>query len=154
MAYNTKIVLIKKRNKEWLYPLAICITKDCRSTYKYIGSYIKLSDWDEKNKLVKSSHPTSIILNKLISSEFKKANKGLIKFQSKHKEVSAFEIKKEIYNSPKKRAFFELSQEHLDELEVVNKFSRQSVDKGILSNIVKFNKSRQLPFIEIDEHFL
>tara|TARA_R110002033_G_scaffold165923_1_gene204245 strand:- start:7013 stop:8227 length:1215 start_codon:yes stop_codon:yes gene_type:complete len=154
MASSTKIVLIKKRNKEGLYPLAIRITKDRRSTYKYIGSYIKLSDWDEKNKLVKSSHPNSIILNKLISSEFKKANKGLIKFQSKHKEVSAFKIKKEIYNSPKKRAFFELAQEHLDELEVANKFSRQSVDRGILSNIAKFNKSRQLPFIEIDEHFL
>jgi len=154
MASSTKIVLRKIKNKDGLYPLAIRITKDRRSTYKYIGSYIKLSDWDTKNNLVKFSHPDSIILNKLIYSEFNKANKGLISLQSKHKEVSAFRIKKEIYNSPKKRTFFELAQEHLDELEIVNKFNRQSVDKGILSNIAKYNKSRQLQFIEIDVHFL
>ena len=53
MSSNAKIVLRKKPNKEGLYPLAIRITKNRRSTYQYIGHYIELEDWDEKNIRVK-----------------------------------------------------------------------------------------------------
>ena len=56
MSSNAKIVLRKKPNKEGLYPLAIRITKNRRSTYQYIGHYIELEDWDEKNIRVKKSH--------------------------------------------------------------------------------------------------
>ncbi|MDD7886787.1 Arm DNA-binding domain-containing protein [Flavivirga sp. 57AJ16] len=90
MASSIKIVLIKKKNKDVLYPLAVRFTKNRQSTYRYLGHYIKLSDWDSKNRQVKSAHPNSGILNKLISSEFKKANRGLIKFQAKQKEFSSF----------------------------------------------------------------
>ena len=154
MAASTQITLRKKPNKKGLYPLAIRITKNRRSTYRHIGQYIDLEDWDEVNKLVKESNPNSKKLNELISAKVKEANKGLISLQVKDKDATAFYIKKEIYKPSGKLSFVELAQEHLDELEISNKHGRLSVDKAHLSCILKFNKSKQLSFKEIDERFL
>lgn len=154
MAANTKIVLRKKPNKEGLYPLAIRITKNRRSTYQYIGHYIELEDWDEKNIRVKKSHINFQSLNNLLSSKLHEVNKGLISLQSENKDTSAVLIKKEIYHPTKNLSFFELAKEHLDELENSNKFGRHSTDSAWVSFVLKFNKSKQLTFHEIDERYL
>ncbi|MGO3719895.1 MAG: phage integrase SAM-like domain-containing protein [Mesonia hippocampi] len=154
MSSNAKIVLRKKTNKEGLYPLAIRITKNRRSTYQYIGHYIELEDWDEKNIRVKKSNSNSENLNSLLSQKLSEANKALITLQSEKKDASANQIKKEIYSSANSSTFFELAQEHLDELESAEKLNRLSTDKAWVSFIIKFNKSKQLSFQEIDERFL
>ena len=154
MSSNTKIVLRKKPNREGLYPLAIRITKNRRSTYQYIGHYIDIEDWDEKNIRVKKSQINSESLNNLLSQELAKANKALIALQTKNKDASANQIKKEIYSSFGKSTFFELAQEHLDDLELSNKLNRLSCDKAWVGFILKFNQSKQLTFQEIDERFL
>tara|TARA_R110002167_G_scaffold70337_9_gene198229 strand:- start:8993 stop:10207 length:1215 start_codon:yes stop_codon:yes gene_type:complete len=154
MSSNAKIVLRKKSNKEGLYPLAIRITKNRRSTYQYIGHYIELEDWDEKNIRVKKSNSNSDNLNSLLSLKLSEANKALITLQSDNKDASANQIKKEIYSSGNSSTFFELAQEHLDDLESSEKLNRLSTDKAWVSFIVKFNKTKQLSFQEIDERFL
>lgn len=154
MSSNAKIVLRKKTNREGLYPLAIRITKNRRSTYQYIGHYIELEDWDEKNIRVKKSNSNSENLNSLLSQKLSEANKALITLQSEKKDASANQIKKEIYSSANSSTFFELAQEHLDELESAEKLNRLSTDKAWVSFIIKFNKSKQLSFQEIDERFL
>lgn len=154
MSANAKIVLRKKSNKEGLYPLAIRITKNRRSTYQYIGHYIELEDWDEKNIRVKKSNPNSDNLNGLLSLELSEANKALITLQSEKKDASANQIKKEIYSSGNSSTFFELAQEHLDELETSEKLNRLSTDSALVSYLIKFHKSKQLSFQEIDERFL
>ena len=154
MSSNAKIVLLKKTNREGLYPLAIRITKNRRSTYQYIGHYIELEDWDEKNIRVKKSNSNSENLNSLLSQKLSEANKALITLQSEKKDASANQIKKEIYSSANSSTFFELAQEHLDELESAEKLNRLSTDKAWVSFIIKFNKSKQLSFQEIDERFL
>jgi integrase len=154
MSSNAKIVLRKKPNKKGLLPLAIRITKNRRSTYQYIGHYIELEEWDEKNIRVKKSHPNFKTLNSLLSSKLSEANKALITLQYEKKDASANQIKKEIYSSGNSSTFFELAQEHLDDLESSEKLNRLSTDKAWISFILKFNKSRQLSFQEIDERFL
>ena len=154
MSSNAKIVLRKKPNSKGLYPLAIRITKNRRSTYQYVGHYIDLEDWDEKNIRVRKSNPNADSLNKLLSKELSNANKALIDLQSEHKDASANQIKKEIYASGNSSTFFELAQEHLDELEIAKKLNRLSTDSALISYIIKFNKSKQLAFQEIDERFL
>lgn len=99
MSSNAKIVLRKKPNSKGLYPLAIRITKNRRSTYQYIGHYIEIEDWDEKNIRVKKSNPNADSLNSLLSSKLSEANKALISLQSEKKDASANQIKKEIYSS-------------------------------------------------------
>lgn len=154
MSSNAKIVLRKKSNREGLYPLAIRITKNRRSTYQYIGHYIDLEDWDEKNIRVKKSHTNSKSLNSLLSQELSVANKALIDLQVKNKDASANQIKNELYNSSGNSTFFELAQEHLDDLELSNKLNRLSCDKAWVSSISRFYNSKQLTFQEIDERFL
>ena len=154
MSSNAKIVLRKKPNKKGLYPLAIRITKNRRSTYQYIGHYIELEDWDEKNIRVKKSNSNSEILNSLLSLKLSEANKALIALQSEKKDASANQIKKEIYSSGNNSTFFDLAQEHLDDLESSEKLNRLSTDKAWVSFLVKFHKSKQLSFQEIDERFL
>ena len=85
MSSNAKIVLRKKPNSKGLYPLAVRITKNRRSTYQYIGHYIDIEDWDEKNIRVRKSNSNADSLNKLLSQELSNANKALIDLQSEHK---------------------------------------------------------------------
>ncbi len=154
MNSTSQIVLRKKPNSLGLYPIAIRITKNRRSTFHYIGHYIELRDWDEKNKLVKSTNPNSKELNELISSKLKAVNNKLIKLQTKNKDRNIAVIKKEIYSSPKKLTFFEIAKEHLTELEASDRLNRLSCDKALVNYVKKFNKSSQLPFSQIDEKFL
>jgi integrase len=154
MASNAKIVLRKKPNNLGLYPLTIRITKDRRSTYRYIGHYIESEDWDDINKLVKISHPNYQFLNQLIYTKLNEANRGLIALQSKDDDITAALIKREIYNSSKNLTFFEIANEHLEELEASHKFNRLSSEKALVGYILKFNKTNQLTFKEIDESFL
>lgn len=154
MTSNAKIVVRKKPNKEGLYPLAIRITKNRRSTYHYIGHYIDLKDWDEKNIRVKKSHPNAGRLNGLLATKLSEANKMLIDLQSDKRDISANQIKKKLYASSDSITFFEVAKDFLDELEANKKLSRLSSDKARVNHVMSFCKSKQLTFQEIDEQFL
>ncbi|MBC7000617.1 site-specific integrase [Cytophaga sp. FL35] len=154
MASNVKIVLRKKPNKEGLYPLAIRITKNRSSNYHYIGHYIDIKDWDEKNIRVKKSHPNAARLNNLLSTKLSEASKKLLELQSEKKDITANQIKNKLYSSSKSTSFFEVANEFLNELETNKKLARHSADKARVNQILSFVKSRQLTFQEIDEQFL
>ena len=154
MTSNTKIVLRKKPNKKGLYPIAIRITKNRRSTYHYIGHYIQLKDWDEKNLRVKKSNPNFSHLNNLIYTRLQEANKNLLQLQSSNLDLSVNQIKKQIYSNVKSRTFYELAQEFLKELELNKKMAQLSADRVRVNHVINFHKSKQLNFEEIDELFL
>ena len=82
MSASAKIVLRKKPNSKGLFPLAIRITKNRRSTYKHIGHYIDIDDWDERSLRVKKSHPNADSLNNLLSSKLSEVDKGIMNLQS------------------------------------------------------------------------
>ncbi|MEM6813790.1 MAG: site-specific integrase [Bacteroidota bacterium] len=154
MSASAKIVLRKKPNAQGLYPLALRITKNRRSTFKNIGQYIELEDWDYKNLEVKKSNSEAESLNNLIASKLSEARKGLINLQTENKDVSARQIKNEIYKPTSKLTFFDFADEHLEALKAEGKIGRHSTDSGWLSFVEKYSKSRDLRFQEIDERFL
>jgi len=154
MSASAKIILRKKPNAHGLYPPAIRITKNRRSTYKQIGHYIELEEWDEKNLEVKKSHPDSESLNNLLASKLSEARKGLIALQIDNKDVSARQIKREIYKPTSSLTFFDYSKEHLEALEAEKKLNRLSVDSAWVSYMKKYCNFKQLTFQEIDERFL
>lgn len=154
MTSNAKIVLRKKPNKEGLCPLAVRITKNRRSNYHYIGHYIDLKDWDEKNIRVRKSHLNADRLNGLLTTKLSEANKMLIDLQSEKKDISANQIKKKLYASSESISFFEVAKDFLNELEANKKLSRLSTDKARVNHVLNFAKSNQLTFQEIDEQFL
>jgi len=154
MSSNTKIVLRKKANKEGEFPLAIRITKNRRSNYHYVGHYINEKFWDIKNGRVKNTHPNALKLNNLLLSELSIANQTLIDLQSQKKDLSANQIKNEIYSSNANSNFFTLAEVYLDEMKHNNKLARLSSDKPRVKHVLEFSKSKQLTFQEIDESFL
>ncbi len=154
MATSTKIVLRKTPNKAGLYPLAIRITKDRSSTYKFIGEYIPLKDWNAKKKLVKNSNPDFKYINDLINIELKKVKKGLKSLKKKNRDSNVYKIKKEVYSPTRNDSFFKFAQEHLDDLKASEKYGRHSSDSGWISYIRRYNKYEELEFKDINERFL
>ena len=154
MSSNAKIVLRKKTNKEGLYPLAIRITKNRQSNYHYIGHYVNLKHWDEKNIRVKKSHPNAAILNSLLAKKLSEATKMLIDLQSEKKDISANHIKKKLYTVSKATSFFQVAEEFLNELEANKKLARFYADRVRVNHVLSFSKSKQMTFQEIDEQFL
>ncbi|TVZ26710.1 site-specific recombinase XerD [Gillisia sp. Hel_I_86] len=154
MSASAKIILRKKPNTKGMFPLAIRITKNRRSTYKHIGHYIDMEDWDEKNLRVKKSHPNAKSLNSLLSSKLTEVNKGLMNLQSEDGDVSATQIKRNIYKPISSLTFFDYAKEHLDALEADKKMNRYTTDTALLTYISDFHKSKELRFQEINLRFL
>lgn len=154
MNSNTKIVLRKKPNAQGKYPLAIRITKNRRSTFKFIGHYIAIEDWDALNSIVKNTHPNADELNNLLTSKLSEVRNGLIALQIINKDCSARQIKNEIYKPTSKLTFFDYANEHLEFLVADGKINRHSVDRAWVTFILKYSKSKSLTFQEIDQRFL
>ncbi|MBU2929116.1 site-specific integrase [Winogradskyella psychrotolerans] len=154
MTSNAKIVLRKKQNKQGLYPLAIRITKNRRSTYHYLGHYIDLKYWDEKDIRVKKSHPNAANLNNLLVKKLSEANKTLMNLQAEKQDISINRIKDKLYKDSNGSTFFEIAKVFLAELEANKKLARFYSDKVRVNHVLNFSKSNQLSFQEIDEKFL
>ena len=154
MSSKTKIVLRKKANKEGLFPLAIRITKNRSSSYIFIGHYIDQKHWDGRRNIVRKSHPNSELLNTLLSTKLAEVNKSLMELQFENNDISANRVKKELTASNIDKSFSSVSDEYLNELESNNKLTRFYADKVRVNHVIKFYKSRQLMFQEIDEGFL
>ena len=154
MSTSAKIVLRKKKNSKGLYPLAIRITKNRRSTFKHIGHYIDLSDWDEKNLEVKRSHSNAESLNNLLSSKLSEVRKGLMNLQSENTDLSASQIKRNIYKPASSLTLFDYAKEHLETIEAEKKINRLTTDTALTTYIWAFHKSKNLRFQDINGRWL
>lgn len=154
MNSSASIILRKKPNKKGLYPLAIRITKFRKSTYLFVGHCIEQKYWDDTKCLVKKSHPYAGRLNTLLLTKLAETNKILLELQAERKDYSASQIKKEISFKNRNNNFFDTADAHLKEIRTSNNYGRLSVDKAIIGHISKFNKSKHLSFLDLDENYL
>ncbi|WP_271783229.1 site-specific integrase [Aquimarina algiphila] len=154
MSASAKIVLRKKPNTKGMFPLAIRITKNRRSTFKHIGHYIDLNDWDEKNLEVKRSHSNSEELNILLSSKLSEVRKGLMNLQSENTDLSAGQIKRNIYKPTSSLTLFDYTKEHLATIEAEKKINRLTTDTALTTYILAFHKSKNLRFQDINGRWL
>ncbi|WP_282165061.1 Arm DNA-binding domain-containing protein [Cellulophaga baltica] len=93
---TVRVVLRKKKNKAGLYPIAIRITKDRKSSYLNTGQYIDEKYWDERNRNVRKSHPNSKVLNNFIVIKVAEANDKVLKSEMKTEYETVAEIKDKI----------------------------------------------------------
>jgi site-specific recombinase XerD len=154
MASSIKMTLRKKANKEGLFPLAIRITKDRKTTFVYTGYYLDKKHWDETNRKVKKSHSNSTRLNNLLLKKISEASNTSIDLQSKNQNFSSKEIKRNIVKPLGEETFNTVSKRFLEELEQNKKLSRLNSDKPRVNHVIKFSKSENLYFDEINEDFL
>lgn len=154
MPISIKIVLRKKVNKKEEHPIAIRITKNRKSSFIYMGHYLNEKYWDVKNNKVKKSHPNSTRLNNLLYKRLFEINEIILELQTKCKELSLSEIKRNIIKPLGSETFNSISKRYLAELEQNNKFSRINSEKPKINHVLKFSKTDNLYFHEINEHFL
>ena len=93
---SIQTVLRNKPNARLLYPIAIRITKDRKTSYIFTGQYIDKMQWNQQKGLVRKSHPDAIYINQLILSKLSEANKRLLHAESEKEYQSVSTIKTNI----------------------------------------------------------
>lgn len=147
-------ILRKKSNKQGLYPIAIRITKNRKSSYIYTGYYVALHQWDELKRLVKKNHPNSKRLNNFILSKIAEASDTVIEAESGEKNLGVSHIKNQITKTNEANNFFKVAHEHMEILKKRNQHHQAKTEQGRIDALQLFAKNAELPFEQITENFL
>jgi len=145
---TVQIILRKKPNAHKLYPIAIRITKDRKTTYIFTGQYIDEKYWDKTNRKVKRSHPNSARLNHLILMRLTETSEKLLESESQNDFQSISSIKKEIVGKGK-TDFFKIADDYLDFLLKSEKYNQLSANRSRVNKFKQFVGKNELPFKEL-----
>src|SRR5688500_5251679 len=97
MATSVKAILYKsKKLKSGKYLLAIRVTKERKTKYIFLGHSQREEDWDEKEGIVKRSHPNSKRLNLLVKQKAADAESAVLEYENQEKEFSLEQVKKKV----------------------------------------------------------
>ncbi|MEI7581980.1 phage integrase SAM-like domain and Arm DNA-binding domain-containing protein [Runella sp.] len=145
---SLKIVLREKRSNDGTYPLAIRVTVERKTTYIYLGYYLKKTDWDEVNQKVKKSHPNSVRLNHLILQKKTEASDSLMLVQGQTKTVTLSAVRENI--TPKEGpSFFAQAEIFIDNMRKAGKYNRVKTDQTRINHFKEFLGDRDISFPEI-----
>ncbi len=151
---SIKIVLRNKANKQGLFPLALRITKDRKSSFIFLEHYISKTDWDSAGSKVKKSHPNSTRLNNMLAQKYAEANDSLIDNQSKKQITNSAVLKQQIKKTVKGSTIFDVAKLYLDTLEKTKKYTRISADKPRIERLREFFKTDKVYFEDLTENVI
>lgn len=145
---SLKVILRKEKKADGLYPLAIRITKDRKSSYIYLDYRIAESDWDKASQRVKKSHPNSTRLNNFLLKKLSEATDSALEVESKKSHVSAKAVRNKI--KPDTAAtFFPQAQSFLDALKNSGKYNQYTSDKPRIAHFKEFLKGEDIAFSDL-----
>lgn len=133
---SVKVVLRTKKNSEGLYPIAIRITKNRKSSFIYI-EYIQKKDWDEKNREVKKSHPNSNRINNYILKKLSEVKNTSIQLETEKPVVSSKDVKETI-KPPAETMFFAQALSYLNGLRDAKKYNQYTAEKPRIRHFKQF----------------
>lgn len=136
---SVKIVLRDEQKQDGLYPLAIRITKDRKSSYVYLEYRIRKEDWDAKERRVRKSHKNSARLNNYLQQKLAEASDQALTLETTKTYVSAAAVRSNV--KPKTGVtFFPQANEYLNQLREAGKYNRYTPDKSRIENFKSFLK--------------
>lgn len=148
-------ILRKKSNKQGLFPIAVRVTKDRKSTFLYTGQYLDPKFWDGTKQKVKKSHPNSARLNNLIAIKQAEANSILLDTAAKDGDhFSVQELKSQLTTTLSGHSFIEYSEKHFKQLKESKKLSRIDSERPLLNRIKDYMGGKSLSFDQITVPFL
>lgn len=145
---SIQTILRNKPNARMLYPIAIRITKDRKTSLIFVGQYIDKMDWNEQKGMVRKSHPNAAAINQLIFSKLSQANQHLLIAESEQEYQSVTSIKTNIIKK-ERFDFFSAVKIQLRRLEDRGQFHQRDVVKSRMEKFRAFAKSDKLHFNEI-----
>lgn len=153
---HLKVILHSKKvnEKEKIYRLALRVTCFRKRSYFHLGYNIDPKDWNASAEKIRKSHPKHHQLNRLIRKKYDQLDDIIFEAACNKKHLTAKQITDKIREVKKSNSFFDLANEHLEELENSKKFNRAISDRSKTRIIKEFIKGKDILFQEIDEHFL
>ena len=150
---SVKAVIRTKQNSQNLFPIAIRITKDRKTSFLYTGQYIKQNQWDNTKGQVKKSHPDALNINQLIFKKLSKVNRSLLDAETNSEYISSKNIKSSVI-SRKTNEFFEIAKVYLKNIEDRKKFHQLDIEIKRIEVFREFLKKDKLFFDELNIELL
>lgn len=150
---NVKIILRNEQKADGLYPLAIRITKDRKTSYIYLDYRIALSDWDKKSQRVKKSNPNHGRLNNYLVKKLSEAMDNALELESKKANASAKAVRQKIKPSVDV-TFFPQADDYLEQLKKAGNYNFYTPDKPRIKHFKDFLKGQDIAFTDISEGLL
>ncbi len=133
---SIKIVLRKNMiRKDNTIPLAIRISENYKTNYKWLGQYVLEKDWDKNAGKVKRTHPYSKKLNNFLMKKLTEAND--IYFDSK-KELTTKQVKQKLKGAGGSKSFFAVASDRIKNKYERGTFSVAKSELSILYNLEEF----------------
>ncbi len=142
----------KKGDKD--YRLALRLTVNRKRSYYHLGQKVQPNFWDAPGEKVKSSHSRHKQLNRLIRKKYNEIEDAIFELEASKQDYTAKQVIDSIRKNTKKLSFFELADEHIEDLTKAKNHNRAISDKSKINRIKEFAKNRNLTFEEIDENLL
>ncbi len=145
---SVKLVLRKKENKDGLFPLAIRITKDRQTSFIHVGRSIKKDDWDDRERLVKTTHKNSKQLNNFLKNKLVEADNWSLDLEKNKPEISSRAIRQKIKPNTG-TTFFPQAENYLEHLKKAGKYNQYTSDKPRINHFKDFLNGAQITFSDI-----
>ena len=142
---NIKIVLRKnKAKKDGLIPLAIRISSNYKTNYKWLGQYILEKDWDKISGKAKRSHPDYKKLNNFLLKKLSETNE--IYLNNVDDNMTSRQVKEKLKGPGGSISFFEVASQRIKTKYDRKVFSVAKSELSILYNLEEFlNLKTNLP---------
>jgi len=141
-----------KGNKH--YRLALRLTVNRKRSYYHLGQKVEPKFWDVEGEKVKLSHSRHKQLNRLIRKKFDEIEDVIFEMEASKQNYTAKQIIDSIRKDTKRLSFFELADEHVEDLIKAKNYNRAISDRSKINRIKEFAKKRSLEFEDIDENLL
>jgi integrase len=151
---TVKTILKKDKNQAGGFPLVIRITKDRKSLFISTGQYLEEKYWDEKNRRVKKSHPTSGRLNNYLKKQESEIYDLALTLIQSNPHVTASQIKQLFLNKTESSDFFAFANQHLQHMKDRNRINQFKIATGRLKIWKEYVKQDKLSLETITVRYL
>lgn len=144
---------LDKINDKGEAPIYIRLTKNRKSRYIALDTYVRPEDWNEKVGKVKSNAQNSFQLNYYLTSKEAEAQAIALELEIKSKSVTALDIKSRILRRPPSD-FFTFVEKYGQQMNSEWSIGNYRKFLSVLTKLRMYNKGRKLYFDEINVAFI
>lgn len=133
------IKIVRRKNKErkdGTAPLALRISENYKTNYKFTGHYVLEKDWDKVVGRVKRTHPNFKKLNNFLMKKLTEAND--IYFDTKVENITPKQVKQKLKGPGGSKSFFTVAAERIQSKYDRGTFSVAKPELSILYNLEEF----------------
>ena len=136
------------------YPLMLRLTQHRKRKYISLGISVKEKDWDFKKNVPRKSCPDREAILKLISDKVSAYNSLIMELTAKQQEFTMSTLIQTLENRKKVQTVGQMYDYIINELRKSDKLGNMEVYKYSRDSLIKFHKSLDIPFSDINCQWL